>query len=153
MKRRSAMTRLCNIPPAHRWVESVRPGFFFGDTDEMRCPDDGVWTDARALAAWLKRRNGNAVGFRRFVYDPKKGKTYFDPGWVYYRGTVISKEDVLSGKAERDDPRFKATYILKSNVENNDWDCLWIVTPYTMWPFRRDVDVFVHADAEEEGAK
>lgn len=149
------MTRLCDIPPSYRWVESVQPGFFFGDTDEMICPDDGVWTDARALAAWLKRRNGKAVGFRRFVYDPEEGKTYLDPGWVYYRGTVIPKEDALSGKAERDDPRFKATATdtLKANVKYNDWDCLWLATYRKVWPFRRDVDVFVHADAEEGDTK
>lgn len=53
------MTKLCDIPPTHRWVESVRPGFFFGDTDEMRCPDDGVWSDVKALAAWLKRKSSS----------------------------------------------------------------------------------------------
>jgi hypothetical protein len=124
-------------------VETVQPGFLFGDTDETRCQDDGVWPDVRALAIWLKRRIGSAVGFRRFVYDPVKGKTYLDPGWVYYRGTVIPKEDVLSGKAERDDPRFPATVILKSNVKDNDWDCLWIATYRKAWPFMRDKDVFV----------
>ena len=142
------MTKLCDIPPAHRWVESVRPGLFFGDTDEMRCPDDEVWSDARALAAWLKHKSSNAVGFRRFIYDPEKGKLYLDPGWVYYRGTVIPKADVLSGKAERDDPRFQATGILRANVKNNDWDCLWIATYRKMWPFIRDKDVFVCADAK-----
>ena len=137
------MTRLCDIPPTHRWVETVRPGFLCGDTDEVRCPEDGIWPDARALAAWLKRRHGSVVGFRRFVYDPEKGKTYLDPGWVYYRGKVILKEDVLSGKAERDDPRFPATLTLKSNLKNNDWDCLWIATYQKAWPFERDEDVFV----------
>lgn len=147
------MTRLCDIPPAHRWVESVRPGFLFGDTDETRCPDDEVWTDVRALVTWLKHRSGSAVGFRRFVYDPERGKTYLDPGWVYYRGTVIPKEDVLSGKAERNDPRFPATDTLKNNVKYNDWDCLWIATYRKAWPFKRDEDVFVQTkDQQEEGA-
>lgn len=147
------MTKLIDIPPAHRWVESVRPGFFFGDTDEMRCPDDGVWADAKALAAWLNRKSGNAVGFRRSVYDPEKGKTYLDPGWVYFRGSVIPKEDVLSGKAERDDPRFKITDTLKDNVKYNDWDCLWLATYSKMWPFQRDEDVFVFTDTKEGGVK
>lgn len=146
------MTRLCDIPPAHRWVESVRPGFFLGDTADMRCPDDGVWTDARALADWLKRRSRNAIGFRRFVYDPENGKTYLDPGWVYFRGTVIPKEDVLSGKAEKDDPRFQVTDNLKSNIDYNDWDCLWLATDRKVWPFNRGVDVFVCADAKEGNA-
>lgn len=141
------ITRLCDIPPAHRWVESVRPGLFFGDTDETRCPGDGVWADAGALAAWLKRRSGNAVGFRRFVYGPGMDKTYLDPGWAYYRGTVIPKEDVLSGKAERDDPGFPATDVLKANLKDNDWDCLWIAAYGKAWPFERDRDVFVRTDA------
>ncbi len=141
------MTRLCDIPPAHRWAEIVQPGFFFGDTDEVRCPDDGVWSDTRALAAWLKRKISSAVGFRRFVYDPERGKTYLDPGWVYYRGTVIPKEDVLSGKAEKDDPRLPVTDILKTNLENNGWDCLWLATYRKVWPFERDADVFVDAVA------
>ena len=138
------MTRLCDIPPSHRWVETVRPGFFFGDTEELRCPDDGVWSDAKALVAWLKRKSDSAVGFRRFVYDPEKGKTYLDPGWVYYRVKVIPQEDVLSGKAERDDPRFKSSDTLKSNLKHNNWDCLWIATYQKAWPFERDEDVFVH---------
>lgn len=142
------ITRLCDIPPARRWVESVRPGFFLGNTDEVRCPDDGVWTDAKALAAWLMRRHVSIVGFRRFVYNPERGKTYLDPGWVYYRGTVIPKEDVLSGKAERDNPGFPTTDILKSNCEGNDWDCLWLATYRKIWPFRRNEDVFVGADAD-----
>lgn len=141
------MIKLCDIPPSNRWVESVQPGFFCGDTDEMRCPDDGVWPDARTLAAWLGRKNGNAVGFRRFVYDPEKGKTYLDPGWVYYRGTVILQEDVLSGKAERDDPRLPVTDVLKSNLKNNGWDCLWLATYRKVWLFKRGSDVFVDAVA------
>ena len=102
---------------------------------------------------WLKHRSGSAVGFRRFVYDPERGKTYLDPGWVYYRGMVIPKEDVLSGKAERNDTRFPATDILKDNVKYNDWDCLWIATYRKAWPFKRDEDVFVQTkDQQEEGA-
>lgn len=137
------MTRLCDIPPSHRWVEIVRPGFLFGDHDELKCTETRVWSDASALAAWLKCRIVDAFGFRRFVYDPEKGKTYLDPGWMYFRGTVILKEDVLSGKAERDDPRFQATDILKENLKYNGWDCLWLAMRKA-WPFRRGEDVFVH---------
>lgn len=141
------MVRLCDIPPSYRWVESMSPGFFFGDTDEVRCPDDGIWTDARALAAWLKRKISSAVGFRRFVYDPERGKTYLDPGRVYYRGTVIPKEDILSGKAEKDDPRLPVTDVLKTNLVHNGWDCLWLPTYRKVWPFERDRDVFVSGES------
>lgn len=137
------MTRLCDIPPSHRRVETVQPGFLFGDTGELKCPDDKVWSDKKALAAWLKRRSSHAVGFRRFVYDPEEGKRYLDPGWVYYRGTVIPKEDVLSGKAEKDHPGLPVTDTLKTNLEHNGWDCLWLATYRKVWPFERDTDVFV----------
>jgi len=141
------MTRLCDIPPACRWVETVRPGCLCGDTDEVRCPDDRVWSDTAALVAWLKHRSDNTVGFRRFAHDLEGGKTYLDPGWVYFRGMVIPKGDVLSGKAERDDPRFPATGVLMNNLKDNDWDCLWIATYCKVWPFERDRDVFVDAVA------
>jgi hypothetical protein len=136
------MMRMQDIPPAHRLIEAVTVGLFFGDANQLKCPSDD-WTSFEGAARFVSEKSKNFIGFRRFVYDPEYGKKYMDPGWVYFRGKKISRNDVLSGKAEQYNPDFKPTDVLKSNVKYNDFDVIWFKDfGGKSYPFNKE-DVFV----------
>lgn len=136
-KRSNVMMKMQDVPPAHRFIEAASVGFMFGDTTQIKCP--GVeWINAVGAARYVAKKSKRFVAYRRFVYDPECGKVYMDPGWVYFRGKVIKKEDVLSGKAENDNPGFVAGDILKSNVKDNNFDIIWFDDYDKSYPFEDD---------------
>jgi hypothetical protein len=129
------------VPLNCRFVETVSPGFFFGDTCESRCPKES-WSDAHSLARDMRResKDRNAVGFRRFVYDPERGKTYLDEGWIYFKGRGFTKSELLSGTAERSCPEIKKalTSTAKCNIEYNNWNCIFIEKTHSLWPLHEE---------------
>jgi len=129
------------IPLEWRFIETVSPGFFFGDTSEWRMPER-EWADEQALAFKLKQAGGRAVGFRRFIYDPCNGKTYIDRGWKYFKGRKFTKEEILSGFAKQVCPGIPLTDIAISNVKNNGWDCLWLADSCKLWPLEKEDKVY-----------
>ena len=116
---------------------TVAPGLMFGETSEVKCPRES-WDRPDELAQELKRKSGNAVGFRRFIYHPEHGKLFKDKGWVYFKGVKVSKEDALSGEAKRKYPDIPLTEIALSNIECNNWDCLYIEEYGKLWPLNKD---------------
>lgn len=135
------MTRLSDIPPANRRVEGMCVGFFFVDTTPMNLPGD-EWTDARETAKFVRSKSERFVAFKRYVDDYGHALTAIDPGWVYFGGKRIRREDILSGKAERDDHTFKPTDVLKSNVASGGFDIMWFAKSKTSYPFY-EYDVFI----------
>lgn len=125
-----------NIPLKQRFIMTVAPGFMFGETSEVKCPKES-WDNPVELARELKRKRGNAVGFRRFIYHPEHGKLFKDKGWVYFKGVKVSKEDALSGKAKEKYPDIPLTNIAISNLKYNDWDCLYIEEYGKLWPLEK----------------
>lgn len=125
---------LAKVPLEHRFIETVSPGLFFGDTCEMKWPK-ASWSDPTALARELKRRKkSSAVRFMRFVYDPAEGKTYLDDGWQYFGGVKLTREDCLSGKAKKKFPNVPLTEIALSNIKYNGWDVLYVQSCNVLWP-------------------
>jgi len=95
------------------------------------------------LAQEIKSESPNAVGFRRFIYDPEVGRRFLDKGWVYFTGDVVSKEDILSPSSyARNRYNHLITPTLISNVECNGFDILFLEGGHA-WPFNRDKDLFV----------
>jgi hypothetical protein len=141
---------LSSVPLAHRHIEVTSVGFFFGDSSDMHWPKE-TWADAKALASELSKASDRYVGFRRFIYDPEIGKKLLDPGWVFFRGKLIRRDDILSGKAEKDNPGLIVKETMKGNFRSNDRDCLWFKGFDTAWSMNRDKDVFVDI-GNKEGA-
>jgi hypothetical protein len=135
------MMRMQDIPPAHRFIEAMSVGFMFGDTTQIKCPGD-EWINAADAARYVAKKSKNFVAYRRFVYDPECGKVYMDPGWVYFKGCKIDKEDIISKNAENKFPGLKIGDILRTNVENNRFDVIWFKEYDRFYPFD-DEDVFV----------
>ena len=133
-----------DVPPAHRFIEAMSPGFMFGDTTELRCPGR-EWTDAEKAARFVRKTSSSFVAYRRFVYDPERGKVYMDPGWVYFKGCRIDKEDIISKEAESRFPGLKIGDVLRANVRDNMFDVVWLKECNRFYPFG-DKDVFVGLD-------
>lgn len=134
------------MPLNQRFVETVSPGFLFGETNEVKCPTQS-WDDVDSLAKYMRGKNSSAVGFMRFIYHPEHGKVYKDKGWVYFKGVKVSKEDALSGKAKKMYPNIPLTEIALSNIKCNNWDyCLYISEYGKLWPLHKD-DVVVPSDS------
>ena len=134
--------RMQDVPPAHRFIEAIVPGCIFGDTTELKCPGR-EWIDAEDAARFVKEKSENFVAYRRFVRDPEcKCGVYMDPGWVYFKGCKIDKEDIISKKAEKKFQGLKIGDILRMNVENNRFDVIWFKEYDKFYPFD-DEDVFV----------
>lgn len=125
---------LMSIPPTHRRIETVQPGLLFADTFELTWADDS-WGSDEEIAKKLLRDKDYVVGFKRFVYDPEQGKKYLDDGWVFFKGIVISKEDVLSGEAERKHEGFHVNDTLRFNVKANKIDVIWFKSYGKIWQF------------------
>lgn len=140
----SKVMTMNDIPPAHRFIEATVPGLMFGDATGLRCPGR-EWIDAEDAARFVAKKSENFVAYRRFVYDPEEGKKYMDPGWVYFKGCKIDKEDIISKKAEDRFPGLKIGDILRANVENNGFDVIWFEECDKFYPFD-DGDVFVDVD-------
>ena len=130
-----------DVPPAHRLIEAMSVGFMFGDTTLIKCPGD-EWINAADAARYVAKKSKNFVAYRRFAYDPECGTVYMDPGWVYFKGRKIAKEDIISKKAENRFPGLKIGDILKVNVESNGSDVIWFKEYDRFYPFE-DNDVFV----------
>ena len=126
-----------DVPLSCRFIETVSPGFFFGDTCEMKWPKQS-WTDCATLANELKQSGSSSVGFRRFIYDPCNGKTYLDEGWKYFKGRKFTKDEILSGFAQIACPSMQLTDIAVSNVKSNGWDCLWLAESNKLWPLGKE---------------
>lgn len=127
------------IPLKQRFIMTVAPGFMFGETSEVKCPKES-WDNPVELARELKstsKSDDNVVGFRRFIYHPEHGKLFKDRGWVYFKGVVVSKEDVLSGKAKEKHPDIPLTDVAISNIKYNNWDCLYIEEYGKLWPLEK----------------
>lgn len=135
------MMRMQDIPPAHRFIEAIVPGLMFGDATELRCPGR-EWIDAEDAARFVAKKSENFVAYRRFVADPEEGKKYMDPGWVYFKGCKIDKEDIISKKAENKFPGLKIGDILRTNVEHNRCDIIWF-KEYDKFYMFDDEDVFI----------
>lgn len=135
------MMRMQDVPPAYRFIDAMSVGFMFGDTTQIKCPGR-EWTDAENAARFVKEKSEDFVAYRRFVYDPERGKVYMDPGWVYFKGRKIDKEDIISKKAENEFPGLKIGDILRTNVEHNRCDVIWFKEYDKFYPFD-DEDVFV----------
>ncbi len=129
------------VPPAHRWIEALSVGLLFGDNTPVKCQSD-KWCDTKGAAKFVASKGDEFVGFRRFIYDPGRGKVYMDPGLVYFKGVKINKEDVLSGIAQKEHKELEVTDILRSNVEHNDFDIIWFRDEHRVYPFYDD-DVFI----------
>lgn len=127
---------LMSILPTHRRIETVQPGLLFADTFERTWTDDSWGDDYEIAKKLLSDRNRDfVVGFKRFVYDPEQGKKYLDDGWVFFKGIVISKEDVLSGEAERKHEGFHVNDTLRFNVKANKIDVIWFREYGKIWQF------------------
>lgn len=129
------------VPPAHRWIEALSVGFLFGDYASLKCPSD-EWCDSKRTARFVANASSKFVGFRRFVYDPEYGKQHMDPGWVYFKGVKINKEDVISGIAQKEHKELEVTDILRTNVESNNFDIIWFRDEHRVYPFEDD-NVFI----------
>ena len=121
----------------YRFIETVQPGFFFGDTYEMKWPKES-WTNVESLAKELAATSNMVVGFKRFIYDPSYGKRYFDKGWVYFKGRKFTMDDCLSGKAKQQCPSIPLTQIAIDNIRNNKFDCLYLEDYGKLWPLEKD---------------
>lgn len=118
------MIRMLDVPPSYRWVEAITVGLLFAEPQSLQC-HTYEWADTISMAQWLASKSDRFVAFRRFVYNPGFCKEYMDPGWVYFKGTKISKKDILSGRAEKMYPGIEISDILKSNVKHNRFDLIW----------------------------
>ena len=123
-----------SIPPTHRRIETVQPGLLFADTFELTWADDS-WGPDEEIVKKLLRDKDYVVGFKRFLYDPEQGKKYLVDGWVFFKGIVISKEDVLSGEAERKHEGFHVNDTLRFNVKANKIDVIWFKSYGKIWQF------------------
>lgn len=140
------MTKLSDIPPKARRVQGMCVGFFFGDTTPMELPGD-AWLDAKETARFVSGQSSRFVAFQRYYIDPDAidGRSPIDPGWVYFRGRPFTRDDVLSGNAERDCSTFVPTETLKANVKDNGFGIVWFEEPDRAYPFRAK-DVFIKLD-------
>lgn len=136
---------MSDIPPSHRFITAISVGFFFADSETLKCHTDD-WLETRAAASWVFGKSDRFVAFRRFVYDPEHGKEYMDPGWVYFRGVLIPRDDILSGKVLENHPDFEVSDILKSNVRNNRCDVVWFKDDDMKYPLYEE-DTFVNLSA------
>ena len=130
------------IPLTHRHVMLSAPGFMFGDEWVVKWPRES-WYDLVELSRQVKNEHLNAVGLRRFIYDPEDGRKFIDNGWVYFKGTLLRKEYILDGTYDKF--RIGGTTItptLISNVRCNGIDVLFLDGGHC-WPFNRGSDVFV----------
>ena len=135
------MMRIQDVPPAHRFIEALSVGFLFGDTTQIKCPGD-EWINAADAARYVAKKSKNFVAYRRFVYDPECGKVYMDPGWVYFKGEKIARDDILSRDAEKKFPGLTIGNILMSNMKYNDFDVIWFRDQDKFYQFYEE-DVFV----------
>lgn len=127
-----------NIKLTHRFIETVQPGFFFGDTCEVKWPKQS-WTNIQDIANELKNDNdSNVVGFRRFIYDPSCGKKYLDNGWIYFIGRKFTMQECLNGYAKTQCPNIPLTDIAISNIKCNKIDCLYIEDACKLWPLNKE---------------
>lgn len=122
-----------------RFIETVQPGFFFGDTYEIKWPKQS-WTNIREVANELKNNNDSiAVGFKRFIYDPTCGKRYLDKGWIYFSGIVFTAKDCLNGLAKKQCPNIPLTDIAISNIKSNKINrVLYIEDACKLWPLNEE---------------
>lgn len=122
------------VPLEHRFVELCAPGLLFADIWSVKSPHED-WADSLENFAKIMRMAGDTrVGFRRFVFDPGRGKVYLDEGWVYIRGVKVPKECILSGSARQLYPGIPINDIAIGNVKSNNCDCLWISQYAKLWP-------------------
>lgn len=135
------MMRMQDVPPAHRFIEALSVGFLFADTTQIKCPGD-EWVNAADAARYVAKKNENFVAYRRFVYDPECGKEYMDPGWVYFKGEKIDRDDILSREVEKKIPGLIIGEILMDNVRYNDFDVIWFRDQNKSYQFNEE-DVFV----------
>lgn len=138
------MMRMQDVPPAHRLIEAMSVGFMFGDTTQIKCPGD-EWLNAADAARYVANQSERFVAYRRFVYDPERGKVYMDPGWVYFKGDKIAKEDIISREAEKKFRGLGVGEILMNNVKDNGFDIIWFKESGRFYPFN-EKDVFVDAN-------
>lgn len=131
------------------WVELLYVDVFFGDKIgdriKVKLPVDkckDVKTLATYLAPWAKA----SVAFRRFKYT-EDGPEYLDRGWVYFRGVLIDREEILSGRVKETYPDFPLGDTLKQNVKYNNFDIIWFKDYNWAYPFREDDDFVVSTAA------
>ena len=135
------MRSLEHIKPEHRFIETVSPGFLFGETCDIKWPSKS-WLDVHRLADELKRKSKTeAVGFRRFIYDPSYGKQYLDPDWKYFKGRKFTMAECLDGIAKKICPSIPLNDIAMSNIRNNKWDVLYMQEYCKLWPLEEDDEV------------
>lgn len=122
------------------WVELLYVGMFFGDTIKVKLTADKCG-DVKTLATYLTTEDKDAVAFRRFKYT-EDGPEYIDKGWVYFRGVLIDKWEILSEDIKETYPDFPLGDTLKKNVEYNQFDVIWFKEYNRVYPFNED-DNFV----------
>lgn len=122
-----------DVPLKQRYVEVISPeGFLFADNSEIRWPK-ASWVDEIKLATALYKGDDRIVAFRRFVYDPEKGKKYFDKGWMYFRGVVYKGRDVVDGKVD-----CPVGDIARQNIECNHFEkVIYFPGMYRMYWFTK----------------
>lgn len=133
--------RMQDVPPAHRFIEAMSVGFMFVDTTQIKCPGD-EWINAADAARYVAKKNDNFVAYRRFVYDPEYGEVYMDPGWVYFKGDKIARNDILSREAEKKFKGLKIGKTLMDNMKYNEFDVIWFRDQNKFYKFGEG-DVFV----------
>lgn len=130
-----------DVPPAHRFIEAMSAGLLFGNMTHIKCPGD-EWLNAADAARYVAKKSKNFVAYRRFVFDPERGKVYMDPGWVYFKGDKIAREDIISREAEKKFPGLTIGKILMDNMKYNVFDVIWFREQGKFYPFDEE-DVFV----------
>lgn len=135
------MIRMKDVPPVHRFIEAMSVGLMFGDTTQIKCPGD-EWINAADAARYVAKKSENFVAYRRFVYDPECWKVYMDPGWVYFKGDKIDRNDILSREAEKKFPGLPIGKILMDNIKYNGFDVIWFKEQGKFYQFDGE-DVFV----------
>lgn len=141
------MMRMKDVPPAHRFIEVMSAGLLFGNMTHIKCSGD-EWLNAADAARYVAKKSKNFVAYRRFVYDPERGKVYMDPGWVYFKGDKIAREDIISREAEKKFPGLTIGKILMDNMKYNEFDVIWFRGQGKFYPFDEE-DVFVDIKKDE----
>ena len=127
-----------DIPIEHRFIEVVFPGVFCGDYMETKWPRES-WNDERALVSEVMEKYPAAVGLRRFHYDPCKGKSFIDDGWLYFGNTVlVIREDAIADDWMIRLPEVRLTEIARSNIRINGFDrCVYFKKTGTIYPLAK----------------
>ena len=126
-----------NIPIEHRFILTISPSFFVADSSELKWPTK-AWADEKALVKEVAAKYPNIIGLRRFYYDPARGQTFVDKGWLYFGDLVLVKrEDALAKDWQRRLPGVRLSDIARSNIKINGFErCVYIKQTGNLYDLR-----------------